>query len=353
MLETHPEPNGPRPRGPPLEGEGKRDIMKAIVLRQIGSVDSLALERIESPAQNENEISIQTQAIGLNFPDLLVIEGKYQVIPPLPFVPGKELSGEVQSVGAKVTHFKPGDRVLAMVEYGACAEQVVAPATTCYHVPDSISYADAAALGVAYQSAHYALFERGQLKSEEWVLVNGASGTVGIAALQLAKAYGARVLAGVRGDAQAALARSHGADDIIRFDRPDLKNSLREQVRIATGNHGADVIIDSVGGDVFDASLRALAWCGRLVVVGFMAGRISELKVNYLLLKNISVTGLQISDYRDRDPRGFSAVQEKLFALRVEGKIKPPLVATYPLEQFRAAFAHVARSAQGKILLTM
>lgn len=326
--------------------------MNAIVLTALGSTENLSLQKLDPQDPREDEVLIQTHAIGLNFPDLLVIEGKYQVIPPLPFVPGKELSGVVQSVGANVTHFTPGERVLAMVEYGACAEQVVAPAANCYRVPDSISFIDAAALGVAYQSAYYALFERGQLKSGECVLVNGASGTVGIAALQLAKAHGARVLAGVRGDAQAELARSHGADDIIRLDHPDLKNTLREQVRKATDDHGADVIIDSVGGDVFDASLRALAWCGRLVVVGFMAGRISEVKVNYLLLKNISVTGLQISDYRDRDPDGFSAVQEKLFALCVEGKIKPPIVATYPLEQFRDAFAHVARSAQGKVVLT-
>ena len=326
--------------------------MNAIVLTALGSTENLSLQKLDPQDPREDEVLIQTHAIGLNFPDLLVIEGKYQVIPPLPFVPGKELSGVVQSVGANVTHFTPGERVLAMVEYGACAEQVVAPAANCYRVPDSISFIDAAALGVAYQSAYYALFERGQLKSGECVLVNGASGTVGIAALQLAKAHGARVLAGVRGDAQAELARSQGADDIIRLDHPDLKNTLREQVRKATDDHGADVIIDSVGGDVFDASLRALAWCGRLVVVGFMAGRISEVKVNYLLLKNISVTGLQISDYRDRDPDGFSAVQEKLFALCVEGKIKPPIVATYPLEQFRDAFAHVARSAQGKVVLT-
>lgn len=326
--------------------------MNAIVLTALGSTENLSLQKLDPQDPREDEVLIQTHAIGLNFPDLLVIEGKYQVIPPLPFVPGKELSGVVQSVGANVTHFTPGERVLAMVEYGACAEQVVAPAANCYRVPDSISFIDAAALGVAYQSAYYALFERGQLKSGECVLVNGASGTVGIAALQLAKGHGARVLAGVRGDAQAELARSHGADDIIRLDHRDLKNTLREQVRNATDDHGADVIIDSVGGDVFDASLRALAWCGRLVVVGFMAGRISEVKVNYLLLKNISVTGLQISDYRDRDPDGFSAVQEKLFALCVEGKIKPPIVATYPLEQFRDAFAHVARSAQGKVVLT-
>jgi NADPH:quinone reductase len=327
--------------------------MRAVVLNDLGSTDYLALQKLNPQDPRDNEVLVRTHAIGLNFPDLLVIEGKYQVIPPLPFVPGKELAGIVESIGANVTHIKPGDRVLAMVEYGACAEQAVAPRANCYRIPDSISFADGAALGVAYQSAYYALFERGDLKSGEWVLVNGASGTVGIAALQLAKAHGARVLAGVRGDAQADLARNHGADHIIRFDRPDLKNSLREQVRSATEGHGADVIIDAVGGDVFDASLRALAWCGRLVVVGFMAGRISEVKVNYLLLKNISVTGLQISDYRDRDPRGFSAVQDKIFALCVEGKIKPPIVATYPLEQFRDAFAHVARSAQGKILLTI
>ena len=327
--------------------------MKSLVLNEFGSATSLTLQECNLPNLGDHEVLIRSLAIGLNFPDLLVIEGKYQVLPPLPFSPGKEFAGVVVSVGPGVSHIKPGDRVLALVEYGACAEQVVAPAANCYPIPDSISFSDAAAMGVMYQTAHYALFERGRLQPGECVLVNGASGTVGIAALQLAKAHGAQVIAGVRGDAQAKLAAHQGADRIVRLDSPDLKNSLRDQVRETTNGHGADVIIDPVGGDVFDASLRALAWCGRLVVVGFMSGRIPEVKVNYLLLKNITVTGLQISDYRDRDPARFGAVQQELFSLRTAGKIKPPIVATYPLAQFREAFEHVKRSAQGKIVMTI
>ncbi len=327
--------------------------MRAIVLREIGSVDKLALEEVPDTAPGDNQVLIETRAIGLNFPDLLVIEGKYQVLPPLPFSPGKELAGMVKSVGAKVSQVKPGDRVMALVEYGACAEAVNAPAANCYRIPDSLGFIDAAAMGVIYQTAHYALFDRGQLQAGEWVLVNGASGAVGIAALQLAKANGARVVAGVRGDAQADSVSRHGVDHVVRLDRPDLKNSLRDQVRTATNGHGVDVVIDPIGGDVFDASLRALAWRGRLVVVGFMAGRIPEIKANYLLLKNITVTGLQISDYRDRDPDGFRAVQQQLFALYLAGKIKPPVVAAYSLAQFQQAFAHVQRSAQGKIVMTI
>ncbi len=327
--------------------------MRALVLKEIGRIDHLSPEEIQEPTPGDNEVLIETRAIGLNFPDLLVIEGKYQVLPPLPFSPGKELAGVVKSTGAQVSHLKPGARAMALVEYGACAERVVAPATNCYPVPDSISFSDAAAMGVMYQTAHYALFERGRWQPREWVLVNGASGTVGIAALQLAKAHGAKVIAGVRGDAQARLALHQGADHLVRLDWPDLKNSLRDQVREITNGHGADVIIDPVGGDVFDASLRALAWCGRLVVVGFMSGRIPEIKANYLLVKNITVTGLQISDYRDRDPETFSAVQQELFALHTAGKIKPPIVATYPMTQFREAFAHVKRSAQGKVVMTI
>lgn len=326
--------------------------MRAIVLREIGSVDNLALEEVPATAPGEDQVLIETRAIGLNFPDLLVIEGKYQVLPPLPFSPGKELAGMVKSVGAKVSQVKPGDRVMALVEYGACAEAVIAPAANCYRIPDSLGFIDAAAMGVIYQTAHYALFDRGQLQPGEWVLVNGASGAVGIAALQLAKANGARVVGGVRGDTQADLASRHGVDHVVRLDRPDLKNSLRDQLRTVTYGHGVDVVIDPIGGDVFDASLRALAWRGRLVVVGFMAGRIAQLKANYLLLKNITVTGLQISDYRDRDPDGFRAVQQQLFALYLAGKIKPPVVAVYSLAQFQQAFAHVQRSAQGKIVMT-
>ena len=327
--------------------------MRAIVLQEIRSLDNLALANVPAPNPDEDQVLIDTRAIGLNFPDLLVIAGKYQVLPPLPYIPGKELAGIVKSVGTKVTHIKPGDRVMALVEHGACAEEVIAPSANCYAIPAELDFIDAAAMGIVYQTAHYALFARGQLRSAEWVLVNGASGAVGIAALQLAKAHGARVLAGVRGASQAAVAREHGGEFIIRFDVPDLKNSLRDQVRKVTDGHGADVVIDPIGGDVFDASLRAMAWCGRLVVVGFMAGRIPDLKANYLLLKNITVTGLQISDYRDRDPDGFRAVQEKLFALYLAGKIKPPVVATYPLLQFQQAFAHVQRSAQGKVIMTI
>ncbi len=327
--------------------------MKAVIASEFGSADSLVLRDIATPKPQANEVHIETRAVGLNFPDLLVIAGKYQDLPPLPFSPGKELAGVVKSVGANVTHVKPGDRVMALVEHGACAEQVIAPSVNCYVIPESTPFADAATIGVIYQTAYYALFERGQLKRGEWILVNGASGAVGIASVQLAKTHGARVLAGVRGDAQAALARTHGADHVIRFDRTDLRNALRDQVRAATNGHGADVIIDPIGGDVFDASLRALAWCGRLVVVGFMAGRIPEVKANYLLLKNITVTGLQISDYRDRDPAGFRIVQNQLFELYLAGKIKPPVVACYPLAEFAQAFAHVQRSAQGKVVITV
>jgi NADPH:quinone reductase len=344
---THPHPNLP------LEGEGASSALKSLILNEFGSATALTLQECNLPNLRDQEVLIKNQATGLNFPDLLVIEGKYQVLPPLPFSPGKELAGVAASVGAQVSHVKPGDRVLALVEYGACAELVVAPATNCYPIPDAISFVDAAAMGVMYQTAHYALFERGRLQPREWVLVNGASGAVGIAALQLAKAHGAKVIAGVRGDVQAKLALYQGADHLVRLDWPDLKNSLRDQVREITNGHGTDVIIDPVGGDVFDASMRALAWCGRLVVVGFMSGRIPEVKANYLLLKNITVTGLQISDYRDRDPARFGAVQQELFSLRIAGKIKPPIVATYPMARFRDAFEHVKRSAQGKIVMTI
>ena len=327
--------------------------MKAVIASEFGSADSLVLRDIATPKPQANEVHIETRAVGLNFPDLLVIAGKYQDLPALPFSPGKELAGVVKSVGANVSHAKPGDRVMALVEHGACAEQVIAPSANCYVIPESMPFVDGAAIGVIYQTAYYALFERGQLKRGEWILVNGASGAVGIASVQLAKAHGARVLAGVRGDIQAALARTHGADHIIRLDRPDLRNALRDQVRAATNGHGADVIIDPIGGDVFDASLRALAWCGRLVVVGFMAGRIAQIKANYLLLKNITVTGLQISDYRDRDPDGFRVVQNQLFELYLSGKIKPPVVASYPLAEFAQAFAQVQRSAHGKVVITV
>jgi NADPH2:quinone reductase len=221
-------------------------------------------------------------------------------------------------------------------------------------MPAGMSFTDAAAMGLVYLTAHFALVERAQVRRGEVVLVTGAAGGVGLAAVQIAKALGATVVAAVSSEEKAAIARVSGADHVVFTNVPDLRDNLREQVFAAAGKRGADVIIDSVGGDVFDASLRAIAWCGRLVVVGFAAGRVPEIKTGYLLVKNISIIGLQSSDYRDREPEKVQRVQQELFELYVQGKLKPHVMARHPLSGFREALATVRdRRVLGKVVLAM
>jgi len=326
--------------------------MRAIVCRAFGPPDGLVREDWPAPVPGVGEIAIAARAIGINYPDLLVVEGRYQSLPKLPFVPGKELAGVVDSVGPGVTAFAPGDRVLAQVDAGAFAEIVTAKAAHCHKLPDAVAFADAASMGIVYQTAWFALIERGQYRAGECVLVTGAGGGVGVACVQLAKAMGATVLAGVTRPDRAGPARDAGADAIIDLGRPNLRDSLREQVRAATGGGMADIVLDAVGGDVFDAALRALAWRGRLVVIGFAAGRIPEVKANYLLVKNIGVAGLQWSDYRDREPARVASVQQELFALLTADKIAPHIMARLPLERCAEALGMVAAGkVLGKIVL--
>jgi NADPH2:quinone reductase len=326
--------------------------MRAIVVRAHGPYDSPRLEEIPDPAPREREVVVEARAIGVNYADLLVIQGKYQTLPPLPFSPGKELSGVVRSIGAEVTGCKPGDRAMMLIEHGAYAEQVRAPEHQVFVLSEKMPYPDAAVLGLAYQTAYFALLDRGQYRAGESVLVTGATGGVGLATLQVAKALGATVLAAVSGLRRAASVRAHGADHIIDLSLPNLRESLRDQVYAVTGKRGVDVVVELLGGDVFDAAMRALAWRGRMVVVGFASSRIPEIKANYLLLKNIAVSGLQVSDYRDRDPAGMRRAQTELFDLYLAGKIKPHIQATYPLSRFAEALAHfVRRDVVGKLIL--
>jgi NADPH2:quinone reductase len=326
--------------------------MRAVVVRAHGPYDSPRLEEIPDPAPREREVVVEARAIGVNYPDLLVIQGKYQVLPAPPFSPGKELAGVVRSIGADVTGCKPGDRAMMLVEHGAYAEQVRAPEHQVFVLPENMPYPDAAGLGLVYQTAYFSLLDRGQYRAGEIVLVTGATGGVGLATLQVAKALGATVLAAVSGLRRAEPARANGADHIIDLSLPNLRDSLRDQVYAVTGRRGVDIVIELVGGDVFDAAMRALAWRGRMVVVGFASGHIPEVKTNYLLLKNIAVSGLQVSDYRDRDPAWMRRAQAELFDLYLAGKIKPHIEASYPLSRFAEALARfVRRDVVGKLIL--
>ena len=326
--------------------------MRALVVHEHGSIENLKLEDFPQPRPGRGEVLIDVQAASVNFPDLLVVGGTYQKLPARPFVPGKDLAGTVAALGPDVTQFKLGDRVMAQVEYGAYAEKAVAAANNCHRLPDRMTYAEGAAMGLAYLTAHLALVERAGVRSGETVLVTGAAGGVGLAAVQVAKALGATVIAAVSDEEKASLARANGADYIVHTAVPELREQLREQVQQAVGKRGVDVIVDSVGGDLFDASLRTLAWCGRLVVVGFAAGRIPEVKAGYVLVKNIALLGLQASDYRDREPEKVQRVQQQLFALYEQGKIKPHVMATFPLGAYRDALATVSdRKVLGKVVL--
>jgi len=326
--------------------------MRAVVVREHGPIAAQRVETLPEPAPGPGEVLIDARAIGVNYPDMLVIEGRYQLLPPRPFTPGKELAGVVSAVGAGVTRIRVGDRVMAQREYGCYADRVLAPEATCYRMPAALGFEEGAALGLAYQTSHFALVERGGYRRGETVLVTGASGGVGLAGVELAKALGATVIAGVTSREKGELCRRHGADHVVDLSAPDLRNSLREQVYVAVGRRGVDIVLENVGGEVFDGALRALGWSGRLVVVGFASMRLPEAKANYLLVKNISVVGLQWSDYREREPVWVQRVQAELYALWADGKLRPYVSERYPLERFADALERFSqRGVLGKIVL--
>lgn len=328
--------------------------MRAFQVVEHGPPSSLQINEVGDLKPVADQILIGVRAAGINFPDVLVVSGKYQILPARPFTPGKDLAGVVLGVGESVTRFAPGDRVLCHVENGAFAEQAVVTAEQTFKIPDGLSFQHAAAMGLVYQTAYLALIDRGGFTKGETVLVGGAAGGIGIAAIHLAKGLGARVLAAVRNEDEAAFVKQNGADHIIDISGSDIRDSLRAQVHAATDGHGADVVLDPLGGDFFGAALRAMAWCGRLVVIGFAAGDIPTVKVNYLLLKNISISGLQWSDYRDRTPRRVEDVQTDIFRLWEEGFVKPQLMKEFPFEELPTALDLISEGkVRGKAVIVM
>ncbi|MDP2241776.1 MAG: NADPH:quinone oxidoreductase family protein [Burkholderiales bacterium] len=328
--------------------------MKALIVREHGPIANLLLEDAADPVPGPGQVLIAVHAVSINFPDLLVIGGTYQTLPTLPFSPGKDLAGVVAAVGAGVTTCKPGDRVAAQNEYGAYAQRCVVPQMNCYTMPERMSFTDAAAMGLTFPTAHFALVERGQYQPGEIVLINGAAGGVGVATVQIAKALGATVVAAVDSAGKADLAKTNGADHIVRTDVPNLRDAFRDQVFKAVGKRGVDIIVDPVGGDVFDAGLRVIAWCGRIIIVGFAEGRIPEVKAGHLLVKNIAMLGLQYSSYRDRVPEKVQQVQRELFAWYEAGRIKPHVMAEFALQDYQQALAIVRDGkAVGKVVIRM
>lgn len=328
--------------------------MLAVQIRQPGPLENHSVETLPDLAPGLGEVVVDIKAAAVNYPDLLVVTGRYQVTPPPPFAPGKEGAGVVRAVGPGVTRLRAGDRVLIHVEHGTYATQAIAKESQCFPLPEKMSDVDAVAVGLAAQTAWFALQERAAIQPGETVLVSGASGAVGQAAVQLVTALGGIALAAASNVDRARSVLAGTDCGFIDLSVPDLRNNLRQQVHEATGGKGVDIVIDTLGGDVFDAALRTLAWCGRIVTVGFAAGRIPEVKANYLLIKNIAASGLQWSDYRDRMPERVARAHAAMVALWERGMLRSGPVQTVPLSSFADALRAIeARQASGRLVLTM
>jgi NADPH2:quinone reductase len=322
--------------------------MKAVLCKAFGPAETLVLEEIASPEAKKNEILLEVHAAGVNFPDTLIIEGKYQFKPPFPFSPGGEAAGVVKSVGEKVTHLKVGDRVMALTGWGSFAEEVAVPGYNVMPVPASMDFASAAAFGMTYGTSMHALKQRANLQPGETLLVLGASGGVGLAAVEIGKAMGAKVIAAASSAEKLEVAKAAGADELINYSESNLK----DEVKRLTGGQGADVIYDPVGGDLFDAAIRSIAWNGRLLVVGFASGRIPELPVNLTLLKGAAVVGVFWGAFAQRQPQDNAANFQQLFAWHAEGKLKPLVSKTFPLAQAAEAINMLGqRKAVGKVVV--
>jgi NADPH2:quinone reductase len=323
--------------------------MHAMVVGEWGEpAAALRYAEVPDPRPAAGAVVVETRAIGCNFPDILIVQGKYQVKPPLPFTPGHEISGVVREVGEGVTRVRPGQRVLAMLGWGGYAEQVGVAADRVFPIPDRMSFEEAAAFHFTYQTAYCALARRADLQAGEWLLVHGAAGGVGLAAVQLGKALGARVIATAGTDAKLEIARQSGADVLINYATEDWV----ERVKAETGGQGADVIYDPVGGEVFDGSTRCIAFEGRLLSIGFAGGRIPSVAVNRVLLKNISIVGVHWGLYHQRDWGRVERWMAELFALYEKGQLRPVIYRTYPLREAATALAAIAaRESYGKVEL--
>jgi NADPH2:quinone reductase len=295
-------------------------------------------------------VVISTKAASVNFPDVLIIQNKYQFKPPLPFSPGSELAGLVKEVGAGVMNVKPGDKVIAVTTFGAFAEEVKTEAARLLPMPEGMSFEEAASFVLTYGTTDHALRDRGQLRPGETLLVLGAAGGVGVSALEIGKAMGARVIACASSVETLAVCREHGADETINYATEDL----RERIKALTGGKGVDVIYDAVGGQFTEPAFRSIAWRGRHLVIGFAAGDIPKLPLNLALLKGASVVGVFWGDYTRREPQAFAESARQLARWYREGKLKPHISARFPLEKAAEAMNLLAsRKAKGKVVVTI
>ncbi len=323
--------------------------MKAVVCRVLEGPDALVIEERPSPVPGPGQVLVRVRAASVNFPDYLMTKGLYQLKPDLPFTPGMEAAGDILALGPDVTGWAVGDRVVATMRFGAFAEEVLASAEGLMAIPPGFDYATGCAFPAAYSTAWVALRRRDYVKPGETLLVHGAAGGVGLAAVELGKLFGARVIATIGDDAKADVVRRYGADVVINY-----RNGFREAVLETTGGRGADVIYDPVGGDVFDESTRCIAWGGRILIIGFAGGRIADLKTNMALIKGFSVVGVRAGEFARRDPPAGRENMEALLRLCAEGRINPHVSHRLPLDKAADAMKVLAtRQVIGKCVLEL
>jgi len=323
--------------------------MKAMLCTTYGPPESLKLTEIDSPPVGKGQVRVAIHASGVNFPDTLIIQGKYQFKPEMPFAPGHEVAGDVIEVGEGVTRFKKGDRVIAMTGHGGYADEVVVNEGNLLKMPDNMSYIDGAAFTMTYGTSYYALKQRGELKPGETLLVLGAAGGVGLAAVELGKIMGAKVIAAAGSDEKLELTKKYGAEAVINYTKDKIRDRMKE---LTENGRGADVIYDAVGGDAFDEAIRSINWLGRLLVIGFASGRIPSLPANLALLKSCDVRGVFYGAWRARDPKDSAQNFKEMLDWYAQGKLKPHVSMTFPLEKSADAMnALLSRKATGKIVL--
>jgi len=315
-------------------------------------VDALQWKELPTPEPGAGQVRLRIEAASLNFPDLLIVQNKYQMKPPLPFVPGSEYAGVIEAVGEGVKHLKAGQRVACLSGTGGFGTHTLAPAALCMPLPEGFPAVDAAAFIMIYATSHHALIDRAQLKAGETVLVLGAAGGVGTAAIQIAKAAGARVIAAASSDEKCALCAQLGADATINYSAHAPQGSLRDEIKRLTEGKGPDVVYDPVGGDFAEPVFRSIAWRGRYLVVGFASGPIPALPLNLPLLKGASIVGVFWGDFSKREPQANAAMMQTLAAQYAKGLIKPLVERTLPMSELKQAFAVMgSRAVKGKLVL--
>mgnify|MGYP000947052857 FL=1 len=324
--------------------------MKAIVCHELSGLAALRLEDVPEPRPRSGQVRVRVRACGINFADSLIARGQYQTQPEPPFSPGFEVAGDILDVGEGVTDFRAGDRVIAITPHGGYAEQVVANVDRCVPMPATMPYEQGAAFPVVFGTSHIALWHRARLRAGETLVVHGASGGVGLTAVAIGKQLGATVIATASSPEKLAVAREHGADYLIDTRREDVRSRIKE----LTGGRGADVIYDPVGGELFAASLRAIAFEGRILVIGFAGGTVPQIPANHLLVKNVDVIGLNWPAYAERHPQLMTASFRTLMDWYLTGAIRPYISAIYPLERAVDALEQVvARKSTGKVVIAV